>query len=79
MGSAALAGIDLPEAPGRQQVIDSCTRCHGVEVITAQPRSPDEWMEVVSVMVGNGVKLTDAEYEQVVRYLSENVAPPPAD
>ncbi|WP_416908538.1 MAG: hypothetical protein ACMVO5_02665 [Polymorphobacter sp.] len=74
--AAAAQTLSLPEAPGKQQVEAHCTRCHGVEVITAQPRSPDEWMEVVSIMVGNGVKLTDQEYDEVVTYLSNNLAPP---
>lgn len=75
---ASAAGAPLPDAPGKQQVIDSCTRCHAVDVITAQPRSPDEWMEVVSIMVGNGVKLTDDEYDRIVTYLSEYLARLPA-
>lgn len=74
--AAAAQTLSLPDAPGKQQVEAHCTRCHGVEVITAQPRSPDEWMEVVSIMVGNGVKLTDQEYDEVVTYLSNNLAPP---
>ncbi|MFK7830186.1 MAG: PQQ-dependent sugar dehydrogenase [Congregibacter sp.] len=68
--------LTLPDAPGKQQIVDLCTRCHGVDLITAQRRSPDEWMQVVSIMVGNGMALTDDEYSTVVRYLSENLASP---
>lgn len=68
-------GLSLPEAAGKQQIVDSCTRCHGVDVIVAQPRSSDEWAEVVSVMIGHGAALTDAEYDSVVSYLSSNLAP----
>lgn len=75
-GAAALAqGISLPEGPGKQQVMDACTRCHGVEVIVAQPRSPEEWEVVVSTMIGQGAVLTDDEYGKVVTYLSTNLAP----
>ncbi|MBB6229088.1 c-type cytochrome [Polymorphobacter multimanifer] len=75
-GATALAGaVDLPDGPGKQQVIDSCTRCHGMDVIVAQPRSSDEWAEVVSAMVGQGAVLTDEDFEKVVAYLSANVSP----
>ncbi|MFZ4382546.1 MAG: hypothetical protein ACOYO0_11355 [Sandarakinorhabdus sp.] len=78
--AAVSQAISLPEAAGKQQVIDACTRCHGVDVIVAQPRSPDQWAEVVSVMVGHGAALNDDEYNRIVAYLSTNLAPrEPAD
>ena len=67
--------ISLPEAAGKEQVLSACTRCHGVDVIVAQPRSPEQWAEVVSVMIGHGAVLTDAEYSKIVDYLSTNLAP----
>lgn len=78
--AAVSEGVGLPEAAGKQQVLNACTRCHGVEIIVAQPRSPDEWAEVVSIMVGHGAVLNDDEYGRIVAYLSTNLAPkPPAD
>ncbi|GGI91449.1 hypothetical protein GCM10007973_29670 [Polymorphobacter multimanifer] len=59
-------GVALPEAPGKQQILDSCTRCHGVDVIVAQPRSPDEWGEVVGTMIGQGAAFTDEAFETVM-------------
>jgi mono/diheme cytochrome c family protein len=72
--AAISQGISLPEAAGKQQVLDSCTRCHGVDVIVAQQRAPDEWAEVVSVMVGHGAALTDDEYNKIVAYLATNLS-----
>ncbi len=72
---AVSQGIGLPEAAGKQQVLNSCSRCHGVDVIIAQRRSPDEWEEVVSIMVGHGASLNDDEYNKIVAYLSTNLAP----
>jgi len=74
--TAIAQSLVLPEAPGKQQIMDSCTRCHGLDIIVAQPRSPDEWSEVVSIMVGQGLALTDDEYDRVLTYLSTNLAPP---
>ena len=78
--AAVSQAISLPDAAGQEQVLGACTRCHGVDVIVAQPRSPDQWAEVVSVMVGHGAALTDDEYDKIVSYLSTNLAPTdPAD
>jgi competence protein ComEA len=67
--------MDLPEAPGKMQIVESCTQCHGVDVL-AQRRSPEEWSQVVSRMIGNGASLTDDQYKTVLTYLSTNLAHP---
>ncbi|MFT7320883.1 PQQ-dependent sugar dehydrogenase [Congregibacter sp.] len=72
--TAMTNSMTLPEAPGREQTMEACTRCHGIDLTLAQRRSPDEWMQVVSVMVGNGMALTDADYTTIVSYLSENLS-----
>jgi len=76
--AAALAsadGVALPEATGKQQIVRSCTGCHGIDMIMDQPRTSDEWSEVVSAMIGKGMTLTDDEYSKIVRYLSTNLTP----
>jgi len=69
-------GMTLPDAPGRAQVIESCMQCHGVDVILARPRSPEEWSQTVSQMIGYGAILTDDQYQTVVTYLSANLDQP---
>jgi mono/diheme cytochrome c family protein len=69
-------GVDLPEAPGKDQVRASCTQCHGVDVIVAQRRTPDEWSQVVSRMVGNGAQLTDDQFQLISAYLAKNLSRP---
>ncbi len=77
--AAVSQAISLPDADGKEQVLGACTRCHGVDIIVAQPRSPDQWAEVVSIMVGQGAVLSDDEYSKIVAYLSANLAvEPPA-
>lgn len=76
--AAAIASANdlaLPAASGKQQVVKSCTGCHGIDMIMDQPRSGDEWKEVVSAMIGKGMTLTDDEYSSVLRYLSANLTP----
>ena len=67
-------GPVLPDAPGRELVMTHCTRCHGIDLVVAQPRLPEEWMEVVSIMVGNGMALTYAQYNAILTYLSEHLS-----
>jgi cytochrome c5 len=74
--AAATAGtvedIALPDAPGRTAITETCMQCHGVDVIIARRRTPDEWSQVVSQMIGYGASLTDDQYKSIVSYLSEN-------
>lgn len=65
----------LPEGPGKAVVQTACVQCHGVDVITRQPRSRDEWIEVVASMIGRGAQLSDDEYSQVIDYLSTQLGP----
>ena len=66
---------DLPEGQGKALVQSACTQCHGIDVIVGQPRSRDDWTDVVSRMVGNGAQLTDEDYNQVIQYLATNLGP----
>jgi mono/diheme cytochrome c family protein len=66
---------ELPEGQGKALVQSACTQCHGVDVIVRQPRSRDDWTEVVSRMVGNGAELSDEDYNQVVQYLATYLGP----
>ena len=77
-GAVVAQGSDLPDAPGKDVVLNSCTACHGVDVIAMQRRTPDEWGQVVDRMVGNGASLSDQQYKTVVTYLQTNLAPPAA-
>jgi mono/diheme cytochrome c family protein len=74
--AAATAGTiedaALPDAPGRTAITETCMQCHGVDVIIARRRTPDEWSQVVSQMIGYGASLTDEQYKSIVSYLSEN-------
>lgn len=60
----------LPEAVGKSIVLDNCQQCHGLETSIEKTRSRTEWKEIISRMVTAGTKLTQAEQEKVVEYLS---------
>lgn len=75
--SAVVAQTDLPDGEGKDTVMNSCTACHGVDVILMARRTPDDWRGVVDRMVGNGASLSDEQYATVVKYLSTSMAPQP--
>ena len=66
---------ELPEGQGKALVQTVCTQCHGIDVIVSQPRSREDWTDVVSQMVGNGAQLSDEDYNQVIQYLAINLGP----
>jgi cytochrome c5 len=75
-GAVIAQPSDLPEGPGKDIVLNSCTACHGIDLILSQRRTPDEWGQVVDRMVGNGASLSDDQYKAVVTYLSTSLAAP---
>src|SRR5690242_9460962 len=66
---------ELPEGQGKALVETACTQCHGIDVIVRQSRSREDWMDVVSRMIGNGAVLSDEDYNQVIQYLAINLGP----
>lgn len=70
------AAGSLPDAPGRKLVEASCTRCHGLDLVLDRTRTADEWAQIMNVMIGNGMELTDAQYRSVLAYLNRNLASP---
>ncbi len=67
-------GISLPEALGKQQIEKSCGSCHGIDIVVAERRLPEQWAQIVSAMVGRGMSLSDDEYNSVMSYLSEHLS-----
>jgi mono/diheme cytochrome c family protein len=65
----------LPEAPGQDTVKKVCAACHPAEVVLGRGMSREQWGGVVSNMISRGAKGSDAEFAQVVDYLSKNLPP----
>jgi mono/diheme cytochrome c family protein len=75
MASASLFGQGLPDAPGRDTVTKVCAACHPAEVVLGKGMTREQWGGIVSNMISRGAKGTDAEFAQVVDYLSKNLPP----
>jgi mono/diheme cytochrome c family protein len=65
----------LPAGEGREVMIRVCSQCHEAEMVTDQQLDADGWKKVVDQMAANGATATDAEFDQIVRYLAKAFPP----
>jgi competence protein ComEA len=63
---------DLPEGPGKAEVLKICRDCHDLDTITIENRTKDGWKKTVAKMVDRGAEGTDEQFEAVVNYLTKN-------
>jgi quinoprotein glucose dehydrogenase len=69
----AMANADIfPAGVGRETMLRICSGCHAATVVTSQRLSPQEWNDLVQVMVGKGAVGTDADFDQVSAYLAKS-------
>ena len=66
----------LPAGPGRELMIRVCSQCHSPDVAADQQLDPAGWKSVVDQMAAKGAAATDAELDEIVRYLA-NAFPAP--
>ncbi|HJT87139.1 MAG TPA: cytochrome c [Bryobacteraceae bacterium] len=64
--------VVLPDGPGRDVVVKVCTKCHGAEKFRGHEGTDQHWQAVVDNMISKGATATDAEFDQIVAYLSKN-------
>lgn len=74
-GQAASRAAQLPDAPGKDTVQKVCAACHPAEVVLGKGMTREQWGGIVSNMISRGAKGTDAEFAQVVDYLTKNLPP----
>jgi quinoprotein glucose dehydrogenase len=60
----------LPAGPGRDITIRACSTCHGLDVVTNQRLTPQEWNNVVQTMSAKGAAATPAELNLIQSYLA---------
>ncbi len=64
---------DLPDAPGKTEVEQMCTKCHGADVFTSLRMSRAAWQEEVANMVERGAEGSKEQIRAVVDYLAKNL------
>jgi len=70
----AEAQPQLPDGPGKKTVEKVCFKCHGPENVLKKRHTKAQWDKVLDTMAENGAKATDAEFEEVLNYLSRYFA-----
>ena len=62
---------DLPAGKGRDILNTKCNDCHSAtRVITAAPKSKDDWQSTVERMMDKGIEIRPADEQIVVAYLA---------
>lgn len=75
VGSAAvyLNKPPISRSSGDEAVFQkACNNCHALSMATATRRSHDDWQQVLEKMAQLGASATDAEFEEILRYLDAN-------
>jgi cytochrome c5 len=62
----------LPDGPGKEVLLNTCTMCHELFRIKLNRRSPEEWEETLISMLNEGAPLSDEDFARVHLYLSRN-------
>ncbi len=72
---------EMPEGPGKDVTLRTCTKCHSITNVTGQHKDKDGWTSTITKMVGYGATGTDDEFEAILNYVAKNygVDSPPAD
>ena len=68
----ALTAQDLPTGKGRETFKTICTSCHDVETTTNLRNTRSGWAEVIATMKNNGADGTEAQFTEVIDYLTLN-------
>jgi mono/diheme cytochrome c family protein len=81
--SLSASAQTLPDDKGKTEFVHNCTACHGVDLVLAVKKTPDDWKKNVYEMASRGVDGTPEDIDNVVVYLdkyfsTETPAQPPA-
>ena len=62
----------LPEGPGKNILLHTCTVCHDLGRVRMHTVSRDEWEETLSAMLNEGAMLSDQDFPVLLNYLARN-------
>jgi competence protein ComEA len=68
----AVAQVQLPDAPGKDETVRMCGTCHEVERATSVRLNREGWQDTIAKMVDLGAKASDQERATVLNYLAEH-------
>jgi cytochrome c5 len=62
----------IPDGPGKDIVLNTCTLCHDLKRIKLGRRSTEEWEETLISMLNEGAPLSDDAFPVVHAYLARH-------
>jgi hypothetical protein len=65
----------LPDGPGKEILLNTCTQCHDLQRIRRQGRSAEGWLEILDAMLNEGAPLSERDLPVLLRYLATNFKP----
>jgi competence protein ComEA len=71
----AMQAQDLPEGKGKDTTEIICTACHGLDAIVTMHVAKDQWSDVVNDMKARGADGSNADFEDIISYLSKYFGP----
>ena len=71
----AQSPTQLPPGPGQYVLQQMCTVCHGLNVVTGQRMSAQQWADEVQDMISRGARGSDQDVKELVSYLAANFGP----
>ena len=69
--NGAEPGAQLPPGDGRELVMRTCSKCHDPSIAAGQDLDGPGWKLLVDQMAANGANATDAEFAEIVAYLTK--------
>ena len=62
----------MPDGPGKDIVLNTCTICHDLSRIKSIRHTKQEWEETLVAMLNEGAPLSDENFPIVLNYLAKN-------
>jgi mono/diheme cytochrome c family protein len=66
---------DFPPGEGRELTMKVCSTCHQLDVVAEQRQDLDGWKMTVDQMASMGAEATEAQLDQIVKYLAKAFPP----
>jgi hypothetical protein len=67
----------LPDGPGKDILLNICTRCHDLQRVRRERNSAEGWLEILEAMLNEGAPLAEKDLPVLLRYLARNFGPAP--
>jgi hypothetical protein len=74
VGLASPASGQLPDGPGKDEVVKVCGTCHPATTAASVRLTPDGWQTKIADMVSRGAMATDEELAAILEYLATHFA-----